>query len=155
MTNHTAQLRTMIATEELVCVTDFAGVVGYFPRSTIERWRALGRAIVDYKIVIDETRLNDSTEPENATSWLTVTEAARLHLDDVDGICLGTAKGKISRACDKNDITSNGKTGRHRLIDPISLNAWRLNQREMNLDRADRRCGSSQRPNLSPTFSFE
>lgn len=133
--NHTAKRMTLIASEELATLTDVAGIVGYFPQATVKRWKESGRAIVTLKLIVDETATQSPTEPENATTWLTVTEAARLHLTDVDGISDGTAKGKVSRACDNADIATNGKRKRHRLIDPISFAAWRLAQREKDLAR--------------------
>ena len=62
-----------------------------------------------------------SAEPDK-TGWLTITQAATVANAD---------KGVIGAAASDGRIKDNGKTGRERRIDPISLNAW-------SLKRADR-----------------
>jgi len=80
-------------------------------------------------------RLRLSAHRTLAPKMLTVTEAARLVMDDLD-LPLANAKSKVSQACDRGEIVATGK-GRHRSIDPVSVNAWRLTQRDRALDRAD------------------
>lgn len=72
-----------------------------------------------------------------AAEWLTVTEAAEKLMDeDVDGLTLDSAKKRVTRACDRGTVTATGE-GHRRRIDPISLNAWRLDQRNQNLKDLD------------------
>lgn len=98
------------------------------PSLIMDRLRAQGR--LEYTI----TFATGATGAE--PGWLTVSDAARLHLDDVAGLDLPQAKSRIHYACERGRIRSVG-TGRDRRIDPVSLNAWRLAQRERDLDRAD------------------
>ena len=73
---------------------------------------------------------------KDTVEWLTVTEAAKAHLDDVDGLTLPIAKARISRACDSGQIVHVGR-GTKRRIEPTSFAAWRLKEREKNLNRLD------------------
>ena len=73
---------------------------------------------------------------EPTLGWLTVTQAARKHLNDVDGITITRAKNKIYYACRHRLIQSHG-FGHDRRIDPVSFGNWRLTQREKNLKRCD------------------
>lgn len=66
--------------------------------------------------------------------WLTVTEAAQQHIEDVDGMTIKYARAKISRACDAGQIVSRG-CRRERKIEPVSFRAWRLVEREKDLAR--------------------
>ena len=68
--------------------------------------------------------------------WLTVGEAATKHMQDVDGLSLETARVRISRAATKGRFKAEG-VGKERRIDPISFDAWRLEQRERSLDSLD------------------
>jgi hypothetical protein len=84
--------------------------------------------------------------PTEPPGWLTVSEAAALHMADMppakgrDGVAkrLATARAAVSRACGRGFIRCTGK-GRDRRIDPESLPAWRLARREAMLARDDRR----------------
>lgn len=66
-------------------------------------------------------------------TWLTVTEAAKLLLDDISGIDLNKAKARVSKAAGDDLFRTNGKTGRERRIDRDSFSTWRLEQREKDL----------------------
>ncbi len=68
--------------------------------------------------------------------WLTVTEAAREHLEDVDGLTLDAAKMRVMRACNSGTVKHRG-VGRNRRVEPGSLRAWRLSERERELDAED------------------
>lgn len=73
-------------------------------------------------------------------SWLTITEAARMHMADKPGTDLEEAKKRVTRAVDAGKIKSAGQK-RNRLIDPGvgTLAEWRLRQRDRELDREDDR----------------
>lgn len=66
--------------------------------------------------------------------WHTTTEAARLHMTDVDGLTIDAARMAIRRGAEHNEFTSQG-TGRDRRIDPVTFDAWRLRRRELDLAR--------------------
>lgn len=78
-----------------------------------------------------------SRKPVGLLSWLTVTEAATLLLNDVSDLSLGTAKTRVTRAADREKFRTNGKGGPERRIDPDSFSTWRLEQREKDLDECD------------------
>jgi hypothetical protein len=59
----------------------------------------------------------DDRDQGEAGRWLTVTDAAK---------AAGCNRGEISRAADKGELTSNGKNGRERRIDAVSLAQWQL-----------------------------
>lgn len=78
--------------------------------------------------------------PEAATpKWLTVTQAAAMHVDDVDDLSFAKAKARISKAATECLFKTNGKKGQARRIDRDSFSRWRLAQREKNLDEVDDR----------------
>jgi hypothetical protein len=70
--------------------------------------------------------------PENR--WLTVSECAELLLNDVSGIDIDKAKARVSKAASSGKFGTNGKTGSARRIDKDSFSAWRLEQRERDLE---------------------
>jgi len=116
------------ASIDFIPLTDSRGILVLIPAVVFEHCRAVGMATLHLDVPIDVS----GSRP----GWLTVTEAARQHLEDIDGITLGQATAKISRACDARKILAVGH-GRERRIDPVSFGAWRLAQRERELDRAD------------------
>lgn len=65
---------------------------------------------------------------------LTVTAAARFLLKDIDHLTLDRAKARVSNAANRRKFLTNGKKGAARRIDEISFKAWRLDEREKNLD---------------------
>lgn len=69
--------------------------------------------------------------------WLRVTEAGKLLLADVSGIGLPQAKARVTKAANKGNIRTNGKTHHARRIDPVSYDAWRLEQRNKELAKYD------------------
>lgn len=69
--------------------------------------------------------------------WLTVTEAAKKYLRDVDGLNLNKAKGRVSIAATRGEFETNGKKGQARRIEPNSFAAWQLDERNRNLDAED------------------
>lgn len=75
--------------------------------------------------------------------WLTIAEAGRAHVDDVDGLNVDSARQRVLRAIEAGKVRSEGASTRRR-IDPDSLDVWRLAQREKNL----RRCESEPDPEI-------
>lgn len=118
------------ASAHFVELADSQGRLVLLPRATVDALLSAGQTTVELTISL-------TTEPPRP--WLTVTEAARLHLNDVDGITLEVAQAKVSRACRESKIVSVGE-GTRRRIDPVSLDAWRLAERERNLTIEDDRC---------------
>ena len=78
----------------------------------------------------------EHAEPEAATEWLTVTNAAKLLLKDVPSLDLAKARSRISTAAGRKEFTFNG-TRKDRRIEPVSFDAWRLKQRDRDLDSED------------------
>jgi hypothetical protein len=56
-------------------------------------------------------------EPENASQWLSVSQAAQI---------TGANPGVISRAADSGKLKSNGKKGAERRVDAVALAYWQL-----------------------------
>ena len=123
----------MRADIELVWCTDSEGRPIGLPASTAAYMRSRGITTLATTILLD---------PEApATPWLTVSEAARAHLEDVPPFEddelereLNRAKAKISTACKAGHIDCTG-SGHSRRIDPASFNEWRIQQRNKSLRR--------------------
>ncbi|MCC7409832.1 MAG: hypothetical protein IT442_17330 [Phycisphaeraceae bacterium] len=94
-----------------------------------------------HDLTLDLTPLSDQTplpHPDATTlQWLTVSDAAKLHLEDVDGLTFERAKGRISMAATKGCFKTNDRKGNSRRIDRNSFFRWRLEQRDQNLDNYD------------------
>ena len=69
--------------------------------------------------------------------WLTVTQGANLLRHDVPLLDLTRARSRVSTACGRGEISTNGKLHRQRRIERVSFDAWRLKQRDRDLDRED------------------
>lgn len=67
--------------------------------------------------------------------WLTVTDAAKrfMEADVVFDLTLENARSRISEACRRGIIKTNGEKGRGRRINPDSLSAWFMAVREREL----------------------
>jgi len=76
----------------------------------------------------------DSSDYSN---WLTVTHVAKLLVKDMSCDNLKTAQSRVSIAVSRGFIRSNGRKGQQRLLDPMSVDAWRLTQRDKLSDAAD------------------
>jgi len=74
-----------------------------------------------------------STKDIVADAELTVTEAAKLLLDDIYGIDLKKARSRVSAAADRNKFKTNGKKGPARRIDRVSFDSWRLKQYKQDI----------------------
>jgi len=67
--------------------------------------------------------------------WLTVSECATLLLKDVSGIDMKKAMSRVSFAGTEGKFRTNEKKGPARRIERVSFDAWRLEQRERDLDK--------------------
>ena len=112
-----------------ICLTDEVGRVFWVAAQTVEALLSTGVQEISPRL-----RLRRLTG--DAPETLTVTEAAKLLIEDFGDLTLVRAKARISRACDRGEVTATGR-GRARRIDPTSLAAWRLRQRDRDLDRVD------------------
>jgi DNA-binding response OmpR family regulator len=78
-----------------------------------------------------------TTAPDrNGAGSLTVTQAAKKLMQDLPGLSLAKARSRISTAAGKGEFESVG-TRRDRRIAPVSFDAWRLKQRDRDLDAED------------------
>jgi hypothetical protein len=69
---------------------------------------------------------------------LTVTAAAGLLRRDFPGLTARQASARVSKAAGAGKFVTNGKKGTARRIDAVSFDAWRLEQRDRDLDAEDR-----------------
>lgn len=106
-------------------LADAEGRLFLVPTATVNALRAAGLTSLNTTIALT------ADPPER---WLTVTEAAVAHMSDIDGLTLAVAKANVSRACREEKLVSRGE-GTLRRIEPKSLAAWRLAERERNLAR--------------------
>lgn len=90
------------------------------------------RAIKAQRLTVTLTRAQEADLEE----WLTVTDAARLRLDDCDGLNLELAKAQVSRAADRGKFTAVGE-GRARRIEPGSFSLWRDQQRRLATEKTE------------------
>ena len=113
---------------EFVQLADSEGRLLLLPTATVEHYLAAGVALLNLSV---------NLQPDRAPrEWLTATEAAKLHLSDVDGMTLQRAQVRITRACAAGHLIFDGTSTRRR-IEPNSLDSWRLAAREKNLDKTD------------------
>lgn len=110
-------------------VADETGLVGWYPEAEIAAWQAAGLERVPIRLVVPPQKTDSAP-------WLRLCEAAKLHLDDVDGISYDTARIAIRRATLNGQIKATGCSQRLR-IEPTSFAAWRLKRREENLNKID------------------
>jgi hypothetical protein len=76
---------------------------------------------IDHWWVEAEAWLDEGGKGASDQAWFTVTQAAK---------AAGCNSGEISRAVGAGLLTSNGKTGRARRIEPDSLSRWQLRRAE-------------------------
>ena len=76
----------------------------------------------------------NETDHEN---WLTVTEAAELLAHDLPGLNIRKARSRISTAAGRKEFKFTGDR-KDRRIEPTSFDAWRLRQRDRDLNEEDR-----------------
>jgi hypothetical protein len=93
----------------------------------------LGAVSEEITLTLKRPRTNGA-RPE---SWLTLSDAAERHVNDVDGLNTESARKRVRKAGLSGEFETNGKSGRELRIDPTSFGAWRLRQREADLRRRD------------------
>lgn len=69
--------------------------------------------------------------------WISVTEGAQLLVNDLPYLDMKKAAARISKAAGASKFMTNGKTRDARRIDRTSFDAWRLEQRDRDLDEED------------------
>jgi len=123
------------AVAHFVELADSDGRLVLLPRATVHALRAMGQQSLTITLNLTD---------HSPKRWLTVTEAAEQHLADLPPAAnekerrrqLLTARANISRACSQGQIKCVGD-GQSRRLDPDSLAAWRLKQRDRYLQAAD------------------
>lgn len=127
-----------IAPTQWTHVVDDAGRVWLAPTATVEHF--LSQGITSIPIIVKFAAPAAASRP-----LMTLTEAARAHLADMPPVgdteaeqrrALNRARVRVSRACDRGEILGRWMSGK-RLIDPTSLDAWRLKMRERELAAED------------------
>lgn len=76
------------------------------------------------------------TAGDGKRPWLTVTDAATLLQHDLPGLTLRKARSRVSTAASRGEFQAEG-CRRARRIEPVSFDAWRLKQRDGDLDAED------------------
>jgi len=76
--------------------------------------------------------------PVPEEQWLTVTDCARLLMRALPHLTLKRAQARVSKAANTGHFVTNGKCGQDRRIERSSFDAWRLAQRDRDLDEEDR-----------------
>jgi len=113
---------------EYLQLGDTEGRLALVPRVCVEALLRKGMATLTLVIPIAESG--------ERGDWLTLADAAAQHVGDIDGLTLLQAKDRIRWACKSGRIVCEGH-GRDRRIEPGSFAAWRLAERERDLDKAD------------------
>jgi len=121
------------------------GVADIIAKPFPDKGRTLDRVIK--KVLagkVDRVRI---TWPEAATAepakdgadgekWLTVTQAAKLLARDLPSLDIRKARSRISTAASRGEFKTTGSR-RSRRVEPVSFDAWRLKQRDRDLDEED------------------
>ena len=109
---------------DLVPIASVDGVPVWIPRITYDLFMSRGGG----KIVAEIAG--------NAIETITVTDAAKEHCKDVDDLKFDAAKMRVLRAVERGQIKAVGH-GRSRRIEKTDFKAWRLAERERELNRHD------------------
>lgn len=93
-----------------------------------------------HHVVLDslEELLRSLRPPVPEEQWLTVTDCARLLMRDLPHLTLKRAHARVSKAANTGQFATNGKRGPERRIERVGFDAWRLAQRDHDLDEEDR-----------------
>lgn len=75
--------------------------------------------------------------PVREAVWLTVKECALLLMKDRPHVELKQAMARISKAANAGKFTTNGQKRDARRVERTSFDAWRLQQRDRDLDAED------------------
>jgi hypothetical protein len=71
------------------------------------------------------------------SKWITVTEAAKLLIQDLPWLDIKKARARVSKAANAKHFETNGLERTDRLIDRGSFSTWRLSQRDRDLAKDD------------------
>lgn len=116
-------------------VYDEAGRLLLIPTATLAALRNAGETVATFRVSLTQLGGPNRAPIDAPPDWLTLKQAAAQHLGDVDSRrTLAAAKSAIHRAIEAGRIRATG-AGTALRIDPESLNAWRLTQRERDLAR--------------------
>lgn len=115
------------ATVGLVPIQDADGNLLFVHPFTYQTYRRRNPTAVPVVLLLGET----------PADWLSVPDAARLHLEDIPGQTLAAVKMAIRRAIEEGRIRHNGKEGHDRRLDPESVDAFRLRRIKADLDAND------------------
>jgi len=123
-------------------------VLNDLPQQNIWPECAPAVAILDDVMSIDDAGLqvelagltNRPTRPHVTlieSKWLTVTEAAKLLMQDLPWLNIKKARARVSKAANTEQFETNGHKGTNRRIDRDSFSTWRLAQRDLDLAKDD------------------
>ncbi len=92
------------------------------------------------RIDVDALRkaLSSIRAPVPKDRWLTVKACAGLLTNDLPYLDLKRAAARVSKAAGAGKFVTNGKRGKARRIERMSFDAWRLEQRDRDLDDEER-----------------
>ena len=141
-------LKLTSALADCVQVTDDEGRLWFCPAATVNHF--LARGITSLPVTINFKVASEPNRP-----WMTLTDAARAHMADLPPFerddeaeqrrAMNLARVRVSRACDRGEIVCRGPAGK-RLIEPTSLDAWRLRMRDADLNHEVARRPRIMRP---------
>lgn len=122
------------------------GVSDVVRKPLVDEGRTLDRVIKKDRNLVDHNIFGPllpktSAVPQNAdagdtSNWHTVTRAAEHLVHDLPGLTLRKARSRISTAAGREEFKFIG-VRKDRRIEPISFDAWRLKQRDRDLDEED------------------
>ena len=94
-------------------------------------------ARLDYSGLVDT--LASLRPPIQETTWLSVSQAASLLVNDLPFLDAKKAMARVSKAAESCKFVTNGKQRAARRVERISFDAWRLQQRDRDLDAEEKR----------------
>ena len=123
------------------------GVSAVVDKPLADEGRTLDRVIKKVMELLDEEILigpalprrapaTRSADASDTSDWLTVTQAAKLLAHDLPSLDLRKARSRISTAAGRKEFKFAGAR-KNRRIAPNSFAAWRLKQRDRDLDQED------------------
>jgi hypothetical protein len=106
-------------------------------RASVGDWADACSALADLIADSKTEKERAGRPPVPQKDMLPVKICGELLLRDVSGITLKKAMARVSDAGNKGKFLTNGKKGRERRIERVSFEAWRLEQRDRDLDADD------------------